>query len=199
MSSLPWNPNAGTNFENSTAATDALIDSMHPDQQKMYDGLIRYMAYDPGLNTGLTTFNRHGQVLNSTVFRYPELTKMIGAFINAHITWKASPGIMSGWFLTIIYEDYFLRPDKLREQIGSKMEVARAIGQIELLASATMANLVCQPFHILRSTAAHHGIKIPPEPQHIPDDKVSLLHGLYYLEKIGKAKIQLPKPDKYDL
>jgi len=185
MSTLPLNPNTG-------------LDEVYPNDP-ILDDMVRYIAFDPGKRIGVATFTRKGVLKNNATYHINDFEKLMAAMLMAKAAAQSRPSMYTGFVYEVICEDFYLRSDKALEQSGSRMEVSQAIGMIRLFVAATGSTLTYQNAQILRSTASHHGIKIPKEGVHIPDDKSALLHGLHYIEKKGVIKKRLPQPSPYDL
>ena len=136
-----------------------------------------YLAFDPGEVTGWAEFTAHGEIADS------------GQIDNGV---EGVTSFLMGYdkpLHTVIIESYMVRPDNhsVKANVGSKMETVQVIGVIRGWAFTKKAEIVMQQPQVKKVAELHAGFKVKGDHKntHWQD---AVLHGVYYLVKIGKRK-----------
>lgn len=133
--------------------------------------MITYVSFDPGITTGVVTWDKDGNVLNKAKINQATLDALLVGFEHIN-TIKA-----------FIIEEYRVFTSKAIAHIGSKVETARVIGQITATARRKNIEIVMQDPKILKIAAMWAQFPLPKG--HLPDDDSAYLHGYYYLHRKG--------------
>jgi hypothetical protein len=92
----------------------------------------------------------------------------------------------------VICEDYRIRREKISSHVGSRVETIQTIGTIRAWCQLKNIKLELQKSNILRLAEKQFGIAMPTD--HTQSHQYSaLLHGFWYLHRIGKAKTVLER------
>lgn len=136
-----------------------------------------YLAVDPGDTVGWATFDAEGWIVK------------MGQFDKADFVEKISELLHSG-LMHVIVEDYVLFQHKAMAQTnsrGRKLETAKMVGKIEMLADLRGVPIVKQPASVYKVGAAWGGFEIPSN--HAISHQYSAAgHGIYWLQMHGIRK-----------
>lgn len=136
-----------------------------------------YLSFDPGEVTGWAEFDAHGEI-NDTGQIEGGVQGITGFLME-----------LDRPVHTVIIESYMVRPDNhsVKANVGSKMETVQVIGVIRGWAFTKKATIIMQPPAIKKIAEAMAGFEVKGDHKntHWQD---AVLHGIYYLNKIGKRK-----------
>lgn len=126
---------------------------------------MKYIAFDPGTNTGWAKFNEQGLLAM--------FGKLVGdeALIDFLEELDPLPTV-------IIVEDYIVNPHI--RQGGKRPVASEAIGIISSYAKRKKIPITRQPNTVLSTGLKWAGLKKPKG--HLPDAYSAIAHGTYYLE-----------------
>jgi hypothetical protein len=138
------------------------------------------LAIDPGKGAtktiGLAKFVDN-QLTEAHQMTFPEMVRYINDRENRVVS-------------DIVYESYMVRPDKLKENVGTMVETAQCIGAIRAVAVLYDINLTMQNASILPIASRQFQIKIPTN--HAKSHSFcAILHGMYFLHRRGLIKSAL--------
>jgi len=136
-----------------------------------------YAAFDPGNTTGWATFDVHGKIMD-----HGQITDGVEGVTSFIMELEFTPRV-------VIIESYMVRPDdhSIKANVGSKMETVQVIGVLRGWAYAKKAEVVMQQPQVKKIAELQAGFKVKGahKDSHWQD---AVLHGVYYLNKIGKRK-----------
>src|ERR1043165_2424471 len=143
----------------------------------METGKYCYVAFDPGINTGVACFSGDGTPLFLETLRGHE---KLWKFLDALEVQKPAP-------TAIIYERYRLayshdnyhQAKYAKIRAGQSVPTEQAIGSILRTARKLSCKVVPQESSILPMALLHAGIKKPQG--HLPDHQSAFAHGHEYL------------------
>lgn len=135
----------------------------------------KYMAFDPGLRTGIAGWNEFGVI--TLIHKTVHGDEALDAFLD---TLDADPPDI------FIIEEYRVYGSNLGANVGSKVHTAQVIGSLKSWARRRNVIVVEQRADIKGTAAKWSGTVIPRG--HMPDWMAAFLHGYYYLHNIGVIK-----------
>lgn len=138
---------------------------------------MHYLAIDPGLSSGIATFDAAGKVTDISIIRTPAAMFDFLSKVTNEVT------------KLIIVEEFKLFQRKALQQSGSDMVASRVIGAIEYVAHSQKIPIVWQPAQIKRVAEMWTGKK-PPSNHNESHGIDAYNHGMYYLIK---NKVITPK------
>lgn len=141
----------------------------------MTDQKIRFVAFDPGLRTGIASWNEHGVIVqvHKTVHGDEALDEYLDTLDDHPV----------GVF---IIEEYRVYGSNLKANVGSKVHTAQVIGSLKSYARRHQITIVEQRADVKGAAAKWSGTQIPSG--HMPDWMAAYLHGYYYLHRVGLIK-----------
>jgi len=138
---------------------------------------MMYLAFDPGATTGWAEFDVNGKIVDHGQIK--DGVEGVTGFIMAY----DKP------IHTIIIESYMVRPDdhSVKANVGSKLETVQVIGVLRGWAYSKKAQIIMQQPQVKKIAELQAGFKVKGahKDSHWQD---AVLHGVYYLNKIGKRK-----------
>lgn len=136
---------------------------------------IKFVAFDPGLRTGIAAWNAHAviQIIHKTVHGDVALDEFLDTLEEHPV----------GVF---IIEEYRVYGSNLGANVGTKVHTAQVIGSLKSWARRHGVAIVEQRADIKGVAAKWSGTQIPKG--HMPDWMAAFLHGYYYLHQIGLIK-----------
>lgn len=138
----------------------------------------KYLAIDPGNNTGYAIFNELGDVVdNGEIKGHQEFLDWLDAVY-------PPPTVL-------IVEWYYVRNKQFNHE-GSDVGTLRLIGAIERYAHQHKCTLVKQRSDTLGIGLRYIGMKYP-KGVHVPDRVSALAHGVYWLQRNKIRKSRLAK------
>lgn len=136
---------------------------------------VIYVSWDPGTTTGYALWGATGDLISKGKVGIKDLHRTLQIIENVPTIKK------------FIAEDFRLFRHKAHELVGSRFEVARALGAIEFIAAKRSIEIVYQS----PSTDLKSGLKFIGKGHikgHVPDDVSAEAHGELYLVK-NKIKV----------
>jgi hypothetical protein len=141
---------------------------------------MQILSIDPGKTCGYAVFEYFSKQIDQ-----PELVDMGECDVTA------LPLVMDKHRFVdkIIYEQYIVLPQKAMVHTGSSVEAAQAIGMINMFAMNHKIPTIQQMPAVLPLAMKLTRMKKPKG--HLPDKMSAWLHGVWYLNKIGKYSSNL--------
>lgn len=151
----------------------------------------KYLAFDPGLRTGIAGWNESGvtTLIHKTVHGDIALDEFLD-------TLEEDPPDV------FIIEEYVVYGSNLQANVGTKVHTAQVIGSLKAWARRHKVIVVEQRSDIKEVAALWSGTQLPPKHKrknwHMPDWLAAYLHGYYYLHRMGviKPRVLERKNDK---
>lgn len=147
----------------------------------MTDDRIKFVAFDPGLRTGIAGWNAQAVpiLIHKTVHGDAALDEFLDTLEDHPVD-------------LFIIEEYRVYGSNLGANVGTKVHTAQVIGSLKSWARRHNVAVVEQRADIKDIAAKWSGTKIPKSPSgkktHMPDWMAAYLHGYYYLHNVGLIK-----------
>jgi hypothetical protein len=138
-----------------------------------YVNNVRYLGIDPGKSNGVCIYNDNAELMFMITVPADDMTQFLKLFKNVKVA---------------VVEDFFLYPNKAKQQIYSDMETSRVIGRIETWAELNDTEVIKQKATVKTTGYAWIGEKPLPKTNpmnHVLDAHV---HFVYWAVRKGLLK-----------